>query len=267
MIPLKIGIVSDLHTEFWDKRHFRAGGLCGRVYETLKDADLILMAGDIGNGAEAIEFVKMIFTNMPVCFVLGNHEFYQNDYHETLAAIRQAAAGSNVVVLDKDEYRGMISDHPVRVLGTTLWTDFALHGTPDLSILDGKRSLNDFKLIRFNGRTLLPQDTVIWHNEDRDWLFAALDTAFDGTTIVLTHHAPVSFAISENYVGDALSPCFASRLEDRLIRDDLALVVWGHTHHSVDRTIEQTRFISSQTGYARNHLDVETGCYGAVVEI
>jgi predicted phosphodiesterase len=267
MTPLKIGIVSDLHTEFWNATHFRAGGIYSKVHETLTGADLILLAGDIGNGVEAIETAKMIGMDVPVCFTPGNHEFYQNDYRETLAAMRQAAAGSNVVVLDKDAYRVTIGDRSIRVLGTTLWTDFALHGTSHLSMIAGKRRLNDFRMIRYEGRTLLPQDTVDWHNEDRDWLFDALATEFDGTTIVMTHHAPVSFAISENYVNDALSPCFASRLEDRLIRDDVALVVWGHTHHPVDRTIERTRFVSSQTGYERNYCDTETGCYGIIVEL
>lgn len=35
----------------------------------------------------------------------------------------------------------------VRFLGTTLWTDFAIHGTPDASMDFAARGLNDYRYI------------------------------------------------------------------------------------------------------------------------
>ena len=130
--------------------------------------------------------------------------------------------------------------------------------------------LNDFHLIRWRDSILKPQDTLMWHKEQLSWLLTTLDEKFDGLTIVMTHHAPVSFAIAPEHVGSNLSPCFASRLENHLVRDDLSLVVWGHTHHCVDRVIEGTRFVSNQTGYpgwVSGGGLTETGRFGQIIEL
>jgi hypothetical protein len=56
-------------------------------------------------------------------------------------------------------------------------------------------------------------------------------------------------------------------MESLLLQDDLRLVVWGHTHHCVDRTIERTRFVSSQTGYPGYIPATETGEYGQIISL
>lgn len=261
---IKVGIVSDLHSEFWALRQL--AGVGGKVAATLADADLILLAGDIGNGVDGITIAASLFPTKPVFMVAGNHEYYQGDYDQVLSEM-QAATGSNVTFLHKDIGVITINDTPIRIIGTTLWTDFDLHGQVPLSLLDAGMGLNDFRLIGYNGSNLTPGDTLHWHTEQRTWLLDALDTSFDGLTILMTHHAPVSFAISQRFKGDRLSPCFASRMEQLLIRDDLPLVVWGHTHHCVDRTIDTTRFVSSQTGYVGGSSLTETGEFGQIVEL
>lgn len=261
---IKVGIVSDLHTEFWSLHHLTNVG--AKVASTLADADLILLAGDIGKGADGIAIAASLFPNKPVFMVAGNHEYYQGDYDQVLNEM-QAMTVNNVTFLHQAVGRITLDDTPIRIIGTTLWTDFDLHGEVPLSLLDAQAGLNDFRLIRYNDGTLTPGDTLNWHTEQRAWLLNALDVSFDGITILLTHHAPVSFAISQRYVGDALSPCFASRMEQVLVRDDLPLVVWGHTHHCVDRTIETTRFISNQTGYIGAGGITETGAFGQIVEL
>ena len=70
---MKIFYASDLHIEFEDNREtLRFEGL---------DADLTILAGDIGAGIGGIEWAAKAF-NMPVIYVLGNHEFYHHDYHQ-----------------------------------------------------------------------------------------------------------------------------------------------------------------------------------------
>lgn len=256
---MKLGIISDLHTEFWHDRGFRMIG--GAVRERLATADIILLPGDIGVGINSIHAAQRLFPDKPVFMVAGNHEFYYFDYATCLANL-QAAASTNVHLLHKT----VVELGHVRIIGTTLWTDFDLFGTPDLSQLQAQGSLNDFRLIRHQDRPLRPADTIEWHAEQWAWVKAALDQPFDGYTILMTHHAPVSFAIAERFVNDALSPCFASRLEPQLVRDDLPLVVWGHTHSCIDRTIGGTRFFSSQTGYPV-WPSTETGDYGQIIEV
>jgi predicted phosphodiesterase len=267
MNELKIGIVSDLHAEFWESRHFAGVGV--KVQQRLADADLILLAGDIDNGPFSVRTARQLFPTGPVCLVAGNHEFYQRVHEKTLAALAKEATGSNIFFLHRDSYVATIKDRPLRVLGVTLWTDFALLGTPDLSMLDAKIGLNDFRLIAnaATGHILTPADTLLWHQADKAWLLAELDKPFDGVTIVLTHHAPVNFAIHPKFINDRLSPCFASKLENILARDSVDLVVWGHTHHSVDQMIGPTRFLSSQTGYVRHTDLVETNDFGTIISL
>jgi predicted phosphodiesterase len=261
---IKIGIVSDLHSEFWSLRATAIIG--GKVAETLAEADLILLAGDIGNGSDGLVLTRSLFPTKPIFMVAGNHEFYQRDYDQVISDL-QAATDDNTHFLHQSVGEITIGDTPIRIIGTTLWTDFNLHGGPDLSLFDAGRGLNDFQLIHYKDRILTPHDTLDWHTEQRAWLLATLDVAFDGITIVMTHHAPVSFAISSRFKGDNLSPCFASRMEELLLRDDLPLVVWGHTHHCVDRVIDTTRFVSNQTGYAGGRWLTETGQFGQIVEL
>jgi predicted phosphodiesterase len=231
----------------------------------LADADFILLAGDIGYGVDSVRIARLMFPTKPVFWVAGNHEYYTGDYTSILAEL-QAASDDHIQFLHQSVGEITIRDTPIRIIGTTLWTDFDLHATAHLSLIQAHKQLNDFRLITYEGLTLKPIDTLNWHTEQRAWLFATLDTKFDGITIVMTHHAPVSFAIAPRFNGDALSPCFASRLENLLTRDDLPLVVWGHTHHCVDRTIDRTRFVSSQTGYATSR-GCETGEFGQIVEL
>jgi predicted phosphodiesterase len=263
MTVIKIGLISDLHAEFWSPLHFDNVGV--KVQEQLADADLILLAGDIDNARYSVRTARRLFPDHPVCLVAGNHEFYQQDHDSTLLAIREEAANTNVFFLDRDCYAASISGRYVRVLGVTLWTDFALFGDPTLNMLEAKKGLNDFRLIRYKDRVLTPSDTVVWHEADMAWLLSELDKPFDGVTIVMTHHAPVNFAIAARFVNDRLSPCFASNLENVFARDDVDLVVWGHTHHSVDQTIGKTRFVSNQTGYVTGKAFVETGDFGTVI--
>ena len=264
MPMINIGLVSDLHTEFWRSQDEHRIG--DRVREQLKGADFILLPGDIGNGVDAIAMARRLFPDTPVFMVAGNHEFYQGDYSIVLGEMYDAAT-DNIHFLHMSVGRITVHDTPIRIIGTTLWTDFELHVTPDLSLLHAHRGLNDFRVISYLGQTLTPRDTLEWHKEQRAWIEECLDEVFDGITILMTHHAPVSFAIGPRYVGDALSPCFASRMESVLLRDDLPLVVWGHTHHCVDRVILNTRFVSNQTGYAGYIPATETDEYGQIIEL
>lgn len=167
--------------------------------------------------------------------------------------------------LNRDVYTSVIHDRNIRVLGVTLWTDFALFGTPVLSMLAAAGGLNDFRMISddLTGRPVTPEQMLLWHQKDKAWLLDELDKPFDGLTVVMTHHAPVDFGSHPKY-NDSLTPCFVSKLDNELARDDVDLVVWGHTHHSVDQVI---RFVSSQVGYPKSFDTCETGDYGTIISL
>lgn len=262
---IQIGLVSDLHAEFWQTEHFN--GIGAKVQQCLADADLILLAGDIDNGLFSVRTARLLFPQHPICLVAGNHEFYQHAYGQTLTMIKAEAARTNVHFLHRDCFMTTIDGRAIRVLGVTLWTDFAIFGTPDFSMFHASRGLNDYRLINNGDRKLTPHHTLLWHQADKAWLLAELNKPFDGLTIVMTHHAPVSFAADPDNINDVILPCFVSKLDDALIRAGVDLVCWGHTHYSMDRMIESTRFVSSQTGYPRRADRGETDNYGIIIPL
>ncbi len=282
---IKIGIVSDLHTEFWNSYHAERIGT--RVQDQLKEAELILVAGDNGNSGTfdatepyqgiGIKIISLLFPNKPVCVIAGNHDHYGSSYDETIRGMRWSAENtSNVTFLNRDVY----VHGKIRVLGCTLWTDYDFFGTRELSMMraglkrfSGARYADFDNIFKTEGYPpipgyVTPQTLLEWHLTDKEWLLGELDKPFDGATIVMVHHCPVSFGMSPKYVNDDLNPCFASRLENVLLDKKPDIVVWGHTHHSVDMTIDNTRFISSQVGYPVNSSKItETGDFGVIIDV
>src|ERR1044072_4853224 len=131
---IKIGLVSDLHTEFWRTSDHQ---IIESMHRQLADADLLLLAGDIGIGVNSVRCARVLFPDQPVFFVAGNHEFYNGDYDEVLDALHHAAGG-NLHLLHKAIGTITVADIALRIIGTTLWTDFNLLRTVDLSLMDAK---------------------------------------------------------------------------------------------------------------------------------
>jgi hypothetical protein len=165
----------------------------------------------------------------------------------------------------------------VRVIGATLWTDFNLLGTSYLSMAAATtRTLMKGELItpypdfchiyKESENDFISADQMLeWHVRDREWMWNELQTPFDGKTILMTHHAPVSFAIEKRFKFDAISPCFASGLDSRIVYSNPNVVIWGHTHHSMDVTHAGIRYVSNQMGYLREDGSMETGDFGTLI--
>lgn len=60
---MKIQVLNDLHQEF------------GFMDLSFEGADLVILAGDINLGTKGIEWIKSTITDVPVIYVLGNHEY------------------------------------------------------------------------------------------------------------------------------------------------------------------------------------------------
>ncbi len=239
--PIRILALSDLHLEF---AHL----------EPAPDVtpDLVLLAGDIGRGTDAITWAEYYFPDTPIAFVLGNHESYRDSLELVLKDCRaQAAMTRNVRFLENDRVIIPLRGRDVRLLGTCLWTDFKLND-PDRqheAMLIAQRNLADFRLIQYKDTRLLPSDTVAFHEAAVAWLDRTLAEPHEGPTIVVTHHAPTLYSVPPFYRGSLLSPAFNSHLEPLILRHQPELWIHGHTHWSVDYTVGRTRVYSNQRGY------------------
>lgn len=101
-------LISDTHGRFenvkWDPK-----------------ADIILASGDISENID--KSIKFLLTSpVPVIYIAGNHEYYKADFLNRNAYIKEQCDKTNghITFLDKN-----VAILPgVRVLGSTLWSDF-----------------------------------------------------------------------------------------------------------------------------------------------
>jgi predicted phosphodiesterase len=184
------------------------------------DADMVVLAGDIHVDGETMQWALESF-DKPVILVLGNHDYYQAS------------------------------------LAATLWTDYRLTGNEPLARLDAGRIMSDFECIKDErGGWIDPQRIAQEHAASRSWLTNTLKEAYDGKTVVVTHHAPSELSIHEKYVENTghTNAAYASRL-DALMGPGVDLWVHGHTHHSFDYDLYGTRVVCNPRGYSPNGLN------------
>ena len=273
---MRILILSDLHLEF------------GNPYSPPSPDlyDTVVLAGDIHRpGTRGIQWARDTFSGKPVVYVPGNHEFYGQEMGAQLQAMRDAAAGSNVHVLDCDR----IAIEGVLFLGAILWTDFAL----TIVQQDGSRAsdvgralatarmrLNDFREISVRTRVpwsrgqrqdltadfpLTPEDTLAMHAVARDWIDRQLHRQFAGPTVVVTHHAPAQGSVAQRYAGDWLTPAFVSELPSGMF-GVAQLWIHGHTHTALDYGQLGTRVVSNPRGYREQDSSFENHLFnGAMI--
>ena len=230
---MKLHILSDLHTEFADFD----------LPET--DADVIVLAGDIGVGTGGLEWLSRQQRGRPIVYVPGNHEFYRHDL-SLIDELRKRTL-SDVHLLDN---QAVVLDG-IRFLGSTLWTDFDLFGETSkwLSLQRARQCMNDFAVIRRGGRPFTPADSIELHESSRKWLGEKFAESFDGRTVVVTHHAPSVRSVPARFSTDLLTPAFASDVEGMLDGSRVSVWIHGHMHDSADYSINGTRVICNPRGY------------------
>ena len=231
---MRLRILSDLHLEIWPFELPKA------------DADVVVLAGDIANGAAGIEWARSAF-DAPVIYVPGNHEPYDLDYRSTQEAMRSAARETGVMLLDCDE--AVIAG--VRFLGCSLWTDYSL--APEAArpaVIEAARRFNpDYKVIQHGERKFAPEDAIALCNVHRAWLTEALRRPFEGRTVVVTHFAPHPGSIAPAYATHPANPGFVVDLSSLMGRSPLW--IHGHTHTFFDYSVSGTLVVCKPRGYPK----------------
>lgn len=229
---MKLHVLSDLHREIAE---FDAP-------ET--DADVVVLAGDIDNGARGVEWARRSFSR-PVIYVPGNHEPYDGEYYATQHAMRAAARGSHVELLECGE-RVLAG---IRFLACSLWTDYSLEPERTrAAVIEASRRMNpDYSAIRFGPRLFSPEDAIAIHRAHRPWLGRKLEQAFAGRTVVITHFAPHPGSIAAAFAGHPANPGFIVDLEPMM--GTAALWIHGHTHTAFDYRVRGTRIVCNPRGY------------------
>jgi hypothetical protein len=220
--------------------------------------DLLVLAGDIGRlrstrNVSPLSYAQQAaaFLGCRVILVPGNHEYYRGSFDGDRAALL-AAEIPGVTVLDRGEAR----IGALRVLGATLWTDYAVTGDPAaaMAIAAAASEIYDHRLIRRHrdGAAFAPADALAEHQLSRSWLAAKLATPHAGPTLVVTHHVPHPAACHPVHGLNELAPAFCSDCTELIAAAGSAgTVAWIYGHHHWSQAIEVhgLPLLSAQPGY------------------
>jgi predicted phosphodiesterase len=262
---MKIQLYSDLHLEAHP----------AFAPQPAPGADLLVLAGDIGSYqagtalAHDPDFGLARFSPRhgwptPVLFVPGNHEYDALDFDVAHARLRETCERLGMVWLEREVWQPSVRDtqgRPLRFIGTTLWTDFDALVEPKAP-LTAQLQARD-KAFRAANFYLKKTDTTR-HGEAflaeavreqallcQDWLRAALDAPFDGSTVVVTHFAPSLRSADPRYGLVPGTAGFCNALDELLPQADLWL--HGHLHAPSDYRHAGCRVVANPLGYARKN--------------
>ena len=241
-VPVRIQLASDLHLELLRRWPHEC------LVTPAPDADVLVLAGDIHRGLEAIE--RFAAWPVPVLYVAGNHEFYRHDWDTLRSELKSATASTAVRFLDDDA----VTIDGVRFLGSTLWTDYALPGIESTEAMaTAERFLLDHQRIQTASGLFRARQALDDHRRSRDWLAREMSADRATPTVVITHHAPHPGSIHPRFAGSPINGGFISDLTALVERAELWL--HGHVHDSFDYTVGRCRVVTNPRGYARNRDD------------
>jgi Icc-related predicted phosphoesterase len=253
---MKLWVLSDLHLTTFE----RTLHTLPEVIPSIPEADLAVIAGDVGDGIEtsAVWLAEHVRPHMPVLWILGNHEFYGGWFKTSRDLARRRAAELGLTLLD-DEV-AVIGG--VRFVGSTLWTSYDLYANGDEAIrrehmFYARHYLADHRHIDLEAGKMdrfLPAHAREQYLESRAWLERVLSERFIGDTVVVTHHAPSTKSVAPLYRGDPLTPAFVSNLDELIVKHQPRYWIHGHTHSSFDYRIGQCRVICNPRGYGRENF-------------
>ena len=241
---MRIQLFSDLHLERYP--HFRP--------QILPGIDVVVLAGDIGSYQEGSRLEDQDFglerfspqnpdlAGKQVLFIPGNHEFDGLDYDETYARLRATCERLGIAWLDRE----VITIGHVRFIGTTLWSDFEALALRETDLTKQLQQRNKaFRAANYylaKNTTLKGGEPVLaegWRALALDcqaWLRSALDTPFDGKTVVVTHFAPSLLSADPRYGVTPGTAGFCNSIDELFKQAD----VWmhGHLHCMNDYVVE-----------------------------
>ena len=251
---MKLQLFSDLHLEVHP--HLEV--------QPTPDADALVLAGDIGsyqNGsllADADFGLARYAPNngwpVPVLFVPGNHEYDNLDFDATHARLRETCERLGITWLERES----LVLQGVRLIGTTLWTDFDALAPDDGNLTEVlKARAKAFRAVNFylqkTGATRHGEPWLAegWREQGlicHAWLRETLAQPFAGSTVVVTHFAPSLRSADPRYGITPGTAGFCNALDDLLPAAELW--IHGHLHCQHDYVEGGCRVIANTLGYA-----------------
>lgn len=256
---MKIQLLSDLHLE----------ANPGYVAEPAPDADLLVLAGDIGSYQQRKDGSVMPEPDwglrrfsplpqyaswpVPVLYVPGNHEYDALDMDDAHASLRATCERLGLIWLERET----VCIDGLRFVGTTLWSDYDALAVAGASALERVRQRSKaFRAANFYLHKMAGQrrgalfDAAAMRElalECQAWLREALARPHDGPTVVVTHFAPTLHSADPRYGLTPGTAGFCNGLDELLPHADLWL--HGHLHCAQDLRVGSCRIVANPLGY------------------
>lgn len=272
---LHIRQLSDLHLEFYydlyEGQGSRAREEIARLLPPLPTdkKTVLIVAGDLATAHKAGRIVTFFELVVPrfkhVVYVLGNHEHYGCNLHESEAIIRHEL--SQRIDMRKMSIMGntpaSVVVKGVAFIGGTLWTDYM--GGDYRAMTMAARFMRDHSVIGSNvgkGDTFQPEEAFRIHVESVAKIREIAGELSDHPIVIVSHHLPSFDCVDEQYKTGSHEPllngAFASNLDALIIELKPRYWFFGHTHTSFNGTIGDTRLICNPLGYPHERNDASS---------
>ena len=204
----------------------------------------------------------------PVAFVPGNHEYDALDFELAHDLMQKACRRLGITWLERET--SIWSEHegdPVRIIGTTLWSDFDALGDRTAPATDpppakarnmatiarekAYRAANYYLRktgTRIRGQAMLAEQVREQGLLCQQWLVQALEQPFHGKTVVVTHFAPSLHSADPRYGLTPGTAGFCNTLDHLLPLASHWL--HGHLHHPQHYRHMGCEVVANPLGYA-----------------
>jgi len=232
-------IVSDLHIEYKNTENVNIIDYIDVPINANKT--ILVLAGDIGSlyqYDQLLSFLRDCSNHYhTLLYVPGNHEFYYKDEQDHLRFdvlmnrfMQLSDSIDNLIVLN----RGIVTIGEYAIIGCTLWSYI--------------KYLPKFR-VRIHGMTKQQYNKM--HRDDYVFISQALRQYSNYKCIVITHHGPSYKLLPLNKLFNKYSDLYVSK-SDNLFKDCVKYWIYGHTHHNVEKIINNTKIVCNQRGHTKN---------------
>jgi predicted phosphohydrolase len=233
---MKIQLLSDLHLE---KLEFGIYNIINN-----ENSDVLIIVGDIDDLEDINRynnFIKQVSKLYKLVFIVkGNHECYNKTIDETDAIISNVCNQyNNIIYLNKTYYD--INEN-IRIVGCCFWSKILDEQKEDIV-----KNIGNFKNIK---SWSVEKNNKI-HDEELLFIKEQMECSKinNKKLIIATHYSPsINHTINPRFIDCPMSSAYYSNL-DELLDEPVIAYVYGHTHQSLNKKINNVLLLSNQRGY------------------
>ena len=219
--------------------------LAAIIYSSnINDADILILAGDTMYWDEDYlqnpfwDTVSSAFAQVLV--IPGNHEFYKGF---DLASLQKSASGT---IRDNVHwyYNQSVVLDGVQIILSTLWSHIPSTISERIQTCG-----NDFACIQYEKRPI----TIEKYNDENrlsiDYITKELQKKY-AKRIIVSHHAPILKAISEQLQNSWYASLYANNLDELIKKNSINYWIYGHSHQYRESfRIHDTELVTNPCGY------------------